>query len=184
MVRNANTLPERVQVNSLMEFLSSSTSTSLATSLSSTLSKSHEREAKVNQYSELIVDFILDDEFIEGQISKSQLYIENLYYQDADILRDSFQKAWLSIYSQGEYAVFTFISIASSISYEWLGDRADTLIFAGYSHASELVNEATIRAIESWEQPSHIALLKEMKPLEIQWLEDYKQNVIKYLETL
>ncbi|MDH1468508.1 hypothetical protein FJD32_000800 [Shewanella sp. LC6] len=184
MAINANLRSRSTQIMNLMELLSSSTSKPIITSSSSTLGISQVRDAKVNQCAELIVDFVLDDEYIEGQTSKSQLYIENLYYQDPQVLKDSFQKAWLNIYSHGEHAMFTFISIASSIRYEWLEDRADTLIFAGYCHASGLVNEATIRAVESWEQPGHIALLKEMKPLNILWLEEYKQNVIRYLETL
>jgi hypothetical protein len=184
MIRNENITQERKHINDIMKLFTSSSSTSYTTSFSSTLSVSQERNTQVNQYAEIIADYVLEDEYIEGQISKSQLYMESLYNQDPDILRDSFQKAWLNIYSHGEYAVYTFISIASCLDYYWLKDRADTLIFAGYSHVSELVNEATIRAIESWEQPHHIALLKEMKPLEIKWLEDYKQNVTQYLETL
>jgi len=181
-MNNFSSQTDNVQ-DKYMQLLSSGTSAFLR-STSSTLSKDRNRDLRVNECSQTIIDFVLSEEYVEGQISKTQLYIESIYCQDKSLLRDSFQKSWLAIYSRGEYAVYTFISIASSIEYEFLEDRADTLIFAGYAHASEMVNEATIRAIESWEQPSHISLLEQMKPFTIVWLEEYKNSVIDYLKSL
>lgn len=99
------------------------------------------------------------------------------------MMRDSFQKAWLELYAnENHHHIANFISIASSIEYEILDDRADALIIAGYGHKSPQVNEAVIRAVEMWEQVKHIDYLENMKPTKIDWLDNYKNDVVRNLE--
>lgn len=130
-----------------------------------------------------IIRFVLSDDYIEGEISKTQLFLEKLYAEDKYLFKASFQKAWLQLYSQ-EKDVFLqmFINISSGIDYELLQDCGDSLVLASYGHKNPLIKEAAIRAIEAWEQSAHLGYLRKMEPFSISWLESYRQEVIEYLE--
>ncbi|WP_281558440.1 hypothetical protein [Thalassomonas sp. RHCl1] len=127
---------------------------------------------------------VAKDEFIEGEVSKTQLYLEMCLRDDPVIFTSAFQKAYLSFFTGTEYNLYTFIGICSGIDYYDLNDSAIALIIAGCAHKSILVKEATIRAIEAWEQPSFIEYLEQIDPFDIDWLEEYRTEVIKHLEGL
>ena len=130
-----------------------------------------------------IYRLIKTDEFIEGEISKTEIYFKKLYAESIDIFRESFQKAWLELYKDSKEDFTTFLNISSGIPYRWLEDRAESLVLAACAHSDPLVNEAAIRAIESWEQPSHQSYLKQIRDFNIPWLDEYKKEIIKQLST-
>jgi hypothetical protein len=132
-----------------------------------------------------IKNFLINDEYVEGDVSKTQLYLESLYYKNSDIFRNAFQKAWLDLYALEDPSyLYTFICISAAIDYEWLGDKADVLIISGCCHDNPQVNEAAIRAAESWEQSQHMSFLSNIRPFNINWLDIYKEQVIAHLKSL
>lgn len=167
---------DKVLATSILQ--TSSTNNTGASSSENRSTRSHDAE----KYAEIIKDMLLSDDYSPGESSKTGLYLENLYGKDQDLFRDSFQKAWLELYCCNEHHIANFISIASTLDYEMLEDRADALIIAGYGHQSPLVNEAVIRAVEMWEQEKHIGYLTNMRPTNISWLDRYKDSVIKDLQ--
>jgi len=141
--------------------------------------------ASAQKYSNDLIRLIKFDEYIEGEVSKTELFFENLYKQNIYVFRECFQKAWLRLYSdKNPDLIGTFINIASTLDYTWLEDRADTLVLAAYAHKDSYVNDSILRAIESWEQPVHLTYLEQMKPLDIDWLDNYRLSVIKHLRNL
>ncbi|MGY8868869.1 MAG: hypothetical protein ACKVJE_00390 [Pseudomonadales bacterium] len=141
--------------------------------------------ASAKKYSKDLIRLIKFDEYIEGEVSKTGLFLESLYKQNQAVFRDCFQKAWLELYThKNPELIATFINIASTLDYEWLEDSADALILAAYNHKDTYVNDSTLRAIESWEQPKHLDYLEQMRPIGIDWLDDYKQSVLQYLRNL
>lgn len=157
---------------------STNTNASTKKTVSSSLNN-NEKVFKADKYAEIITDLLITDDYVPGESSKTGLYLENLYRKNNALFKDSFQKAWLGLYSRNENHIANFISIASSLEYEMLEDRADALIIAGYAHRSPLVNESVIRAVEMWEQEKHIDYLTNMRPTGINWLDKYKDNVIQ-----
>lgn len=128
-----------------------------------------------------ILNIALTDEFIEGDISKTQLYLENLYKENPLIFREVFEATYLQLFIEKPIVFYNFICNIASIDYSWLEEKADSLIIVALSHNSSLVNEATIRAIEYWEQPKHIEYLKQIREFDVPWLNDYKNQVIECL---
>jgi len=125
------------------------------------------------------------DDYIPGEISRTQLLFENIYKDDAVIFKEAYQKCWLDLYRVNDVKNFIkFISISSDIEYSILQERADSLIIAGYAHIDPFVMEAAIRAIEKWQQPHLIGYLSQMRPSEIDWIEDYKSEVIEDLSLI
>ncbi|SPJ32263.1 hypothetical protein [Kushneria phyllosphaerae] len=136
-------------------------------------------------YADQIIRSAKLDEYIEGERSKTEMLMDMFYKSNKDAFRDGFQKAWIEIYKLKDSELMsTFVNISSGISYEKLQDKADALIFGAYAHQSTKVNDAIIRAVESWEQKEHITILEELKPCDINWLEEYKQQVIEHLRDI
>ncbi|APW49188.1 hypothetical protein O4M77_15720 (plasmid) [Acinetobacter sp. YWS30-1] len=159
--------------------LSSSSKFESATDLTSHLSIEAEKNSKK------LIRILKQDEFVPGELNKTQLFLENLLVKNKDLFREVFQKTWLQIFPEkNTIHIINFISMASYFDYDVLDDRADVLVISGCSHIDIRVNEAAIRAIESWEQKKHIDFLKAIKPTEVEWLESYKSNVIKILELM
>lgn len=137
-------------------------------------------------YVKEIVRFIIKDEFIEGEISKTQLYLENLYAEKKEIIfKNSFQKAWIQLYAMNNPVhLYTFACIASCLSFSWLEENGVTLLLGCSSHQDQLVNEACIRMAEAWEQPNHAEYLKKMRAFDSKCLEEYKEITISFLKGL
>jgi hypothetical protein len=136
-----------------------------------------------NKKAKLIKETLKYDDFIPGDVSKTQLLFENLYKDNVSIFREAYQKCWLDLYRHNDTENFIkFISISSDLDYEILQERADSLIIAGYAHIEPLVMESAIRAIEKWQQADHIHYLMNMRPSEIDWIESYKLEVIEDLQ--
>ena len=159
------------------ETLLSSGSNSALTNRVSKLSVDAEKNSKK------LIKIVKQDEFIPGEISKTQLFLENLLLKEIDLFREVFQKTWLKLFIElNTNHIIDFISMASYFEYEDLDDRADALIICGCSHVDVRVNEATIRVVESWEQKNHVGYLKNIKPSSYVWLEKYKESVMNKLE--
>ncbi|PRB57231.1 hypothetical protein CQ001_19135 [Erwinia billingiae] len=88
------------------------------------------------------------------------------------------------LYRTSDYHLRNFINFASTIDYSWLGNKADALVMGVCSLPDILVCEAAIRAVESWGESSHIPVLERMRKFDVEWVEDYKLAVIRYLRCL
>lgn len=132
-----------------------------------------------------LIRILKQDEFVPGELSKTQLFLENLLLKNVNLFKEVFQKTWVNIFPEKNTVhMINFISMASYFEYEALEDRADVLVLSGCAHSDFRVNEAAIIAIESWEQKKHIEFLKAIKNSEVNWLESYKSNVIRILESM
>lgn len=141
------------------------------------------KSAEKNSFKNSIIDCLKSDEFIEGETSKTVMMLESIYLKEPDIFGDVFQLVWLYLFGQeNSYELRKLVNMASSIEYEWLNDKADALVLSACGHKDIYVNEAAIRAAESWEQPTHAQYLRNIKLFDVPWLEDYKQSVIEFLE--
>ncbi|ENW53825.1 hypothetical protein [Acinetobacter baumannii] len=165
--------------NIIQDYLINSNSKISSLDISSKLSIEAERNAKK------LIRILKQDEFIPGELNKTQLFLENLLLKDINLFREVFQKTWLTIFPEkNPIHIINFISMASYFEYDVLEDRADVLVISGCAHIDLRVNEAAIIAIESWEQKKHIAFLKSIKQSNVDWLETYKSNVINILESM
>lgn len=135
--------------------------------------------------SSYLVSLTTKDEFIEGETSATEIYLVSLYRESPAIFEECFQKTWLKLYELADTEILAnFISIVSAIDYKWLTDKADALVLGGCSHIDPYVNEATLRAIEAWEAPKHITYLSNIREFDIPWLEDYRKEVVDYIERI
>ncbi|QUJ67746.1 hypothetical protein KDD30_00770 [Photobacterium sp. GJ3] len=141
--------------------------------------------SKVKRCANEIIQYVISDEFVEGEISKTQLYLEKLHLENPLLFRESFTSAWVKLYHMtNPRFLYVFASVASCLPYEWLKAHGITLILGCSSHQDPLVNEACIRMAEAWEQPEHAAYLEKMRDFHYDWLQSYKLETILYLKEL
>lgn len=146
---------------------------------------SQDNDFIANKMAKSIKDTLKYDDFVPGEISRTQLLLESMHKENVSAFKDAYQKCLLDLYKSDQTDdLVKFISISSNLDYEILQERADTLIIAGYAHINPFVMEAAIRAIEGWQQLSHIQYLKVMRPSEIEWIENYKLEVIEDLQNI
>lgn len=130
-----------------------------------------------------LVSLSIKEEFVEGEVSAVEVYLESLHQENPALFLEAFQKCWLKLYAlDNTFVLADFISIVSSIDYNWLNDKADVLVLSGCAHTDPYVNEATLRAIEAWEQPAHIEYLNNVRQFELDWLEEYRMDVVSHIE--
>lgn len=140
-----------------------------------------ERDVKLNI--NMTLDLLKSEDYIEGEVTKSQIFLESLFNKNANLFGEVFQNVWLKLYSNN-YELRKYLCIASCMEYEMLKDKADVLVLGGASHADPFVNEAALRAAEAWSDPKFLIYFEQIRVFEFDWLNDYKKSVIEYLEHL
>ena len=140
-------------------------------------------ELEVKKCIKKALSYLKSENYIEGEITKTQIYLEALHDKNKSLFLEVFQQLWLSVYYTPEY-LRDYLCIAASMDYKLMKDRADVLILGCASHEDILVQEAAIRAFEAWENPEHALHLRSMRKFEEKWIEDYKQRTIEFLEGL
>ncbi|MGG8199670.1 hypothetical protein PGO47_05300 [Klebsiella aerogenes] len=127
--------------------------------------------------------YLKSENYVEGEVTRTQIYLEALAEKDYALFLEVFQRVWISVYYSPEY-LRNFLCVAASMDYKLMKDRADVLILGCSAHGDVLVQEAAIRAFESWENPIHASHLRAMRKFDEKWIEDYRQSTIKFLESL
>ncbi|CAK4070097.1 hypothetical protein [Vibrio sp. 16] len=165
---------------------SSSATRSHLRSINSTVASDSTFDLTVERCAIELTQFVLRDDYIEGEVSKTQLYLEKMLLdKGVATFKESFQKAWLRLFAlDNPKHLYTFASIASCIPYEWLDTHGVALIIGCSAHKNNLVNEACIRMAESWERPEHAKYLENIEPFSVDWLEEYRLETIEFLKEL
>lgn len=140
-------------------------------------------EVDSNKSMIMVFDLLKSEDYIEGEISKTQIYLESLHDKNISLFNNVFQKSWLSLYTKSASELRKYLCVASCLDYNLVRENADTLILGGASHSNFLVNEAALRAAESWGQAKFLGYLREMRDFDAEWLQNYKLSVMDYLES-
>ncbi|NCU07401.1 hypothetical protein [Pantoea ananatis] len=142
-------------------------------------------EKEIVSKKNMTLDLLKSDDYIEGEITKTQLYLESVYKENPYIFREVFQRAWLDLfYLKNAKDLTKFLCIASCLDYDYLKDKADAIILAAAGYDDLYVNEASLRAAESWGTPRLASYLEVIRDFGIEWLDDYKKSVFEYLRQL
>ncbi|HBL7006721.1 MULTISPECIES: hypothetical protein [Citrobacter] len=140
-------------------------------------------EIEVQKSIKNTLSYLKSENYVEGEVTKTQIYLEALAERNRLLFLEVFQRVWVSVYYSPEH-LRNYLCIAASMDYELMKDRADVLILGCSGHEDVLVQEAAIRAFESWGNPAHVLHLSAMRKFEETWIENYKQSTIRFLESL
>lgn len=165
---------------------SSATMQSRWQSVSATLLVDKSFDAAAERCARELVQYVIKDDYVEGEVSRTQLYLEKLYLEKkAPVFKEAFQQAWVRLFTlDNSVHLYTFACIASCLPHEWLDSHGITLLLGCAIHENDMVNEACIRMAEAWEEPQYVAYLEKIRPFEASWLEQYRQETISFLKEL
>ncbi|EMX5978162.1 hypothetical protein AAHF30_004400 [Escherichia coli] len=139
-------------------------------------------ESIVIKKQKMTISLLFSEDYVEGEITKTQLYLEGLYKENPFVFREVFQRVWLDLFrNKNTYELRNFICVASCLEYEILGGKADAIILAASVYDDKYVNEAALRAAEGWGNPQLALYLNGIRDFGISWLDNYKKSVIDYL---
>lgn len=125
------------------------------------------------------------DEYVDGEISKTQVFLEALYNENRLVFERVFKKAWLYVFlSPKSSSLSDFILTAATLEYSMLNESADIMLIGSWSHASLDVKDAVLRAAESWQNPKHSEYLEKMTDIDDLYISEYRGKVIESLRRL
>ena len=138
-------------------------------------------DSLVNEKFSQFKSIFKNDEYYDGEISKTQMFFEHLYEKDSNLLREVFSRGWLHAYKLSSAKLSDFICIASSIDYDILTNHADMLILGAWGHQSLQVKDSVLRAMESWCVPAHLYYLDSMQNIDDDHVNAYRKRVAELL---
>ncbi|MNG94074.1 hypothetical protein D3C79_530710 [compost metagenome] len=127
----------------------------------------------------------LKDDFIEGETSISEVFLERIANEHPISFSKFFFKVWMEIFYIRKDIVLScrFINFSASIDHFSIGSQnADVMLIAALGHDSPELNEAALRAMEFWSQPQYKAILDGTRKFTHEWLNEYKRKVAIYIE--
>lgn len=131
---------------------------------------------------ELLIAISSDDSQL-GEPSKTKDLMVDLYNENASAFLMAYQKLWWDFFENGnDDALYSLVMKSASIPHGYFSHYAKVMVSACANHKSLVIQEATIKAVDMWGDPSFIGVLKQMRPFEIAWMERYKISVIDSLE--
>lgn len=142
----------------------------------------YEEEVKICKESFFTIfdGFLKESIFEYGYSNPAEVFIEDMLGKNGPLSREWINEYFLKYYQFPE-TTSKVLRIISHLPYEMIYPQGPTMCLAGLLHKSTEVNEAAIRAIENWEAPDNLILLKNIKVKE-KWLDDYLKQVICDLE--
>lgn len=139
------------------------------------------REMKIEKAVNDITAMLSRDEFIDGEISTSERYMEDVYQiGDLDCIKEALMRVYTKNYSNSHIVVGTLMMI-SRIPYD-LAEPNGTLMALGLlSHKDLEVRDRAIQCFERWNSKKGLVILRNIK-CSPKWLQNYADKVIAYIE--
>ena len=136
----------------------------------------------VQQYMEDILSIILQDEFIDGEISKSAIYINKAYSNDEI---EYVKTALMQLYTQNTRNAKILEGIMvmiSSVSYDIIEPQGPIMALGLLQHKDLAIRDRAIQCYEQWNSKKGLEALKSLD-CHPKWLQQYVEKIIMYIES-
>ena len=139
------------------------------------------REKTIAQYANEICILIQQDEFIDGEISRSEQYMKEGYEQgQLDFIADALMRVYSS--SLGEaHMLEGILTMIASVPYEAISPKGQIMAMGLLVNKTLSVRDKAIQCFEKWNSKKGLAYLKNISCSPI-WLQKYVDKVIMYIE--
>lgn len=134
-------------------------------------------EIAVNEISTLISR----DEFIDGEVSKSEKYMESVYQgDDFDCIKEALMKVYTKNFSDS-HMMEGILMMISRVPYASVDPQGTVMALGLLAHKDLGVRDKAIQCFERWNSKRGLAILKNIK-CSPKWLQNYADKVITYIE--
>lgn len=139
------------------------------------------KKIKVDEYSEEILSIFMNDEFIDGEISQSEVYMEKHFNENTSIyilgaLNDILIKNF-----DAPHVLEGILTMLSSISYKAASPEGVSMCASLLGHKSLEVKDKAVQTFERWNSKKGIIILENLDcpPM---WFQNYINDVISALK--
>lgn len=139
------------------------------------------REATIAQLENEIISIIQHDEFLDGEISQSERFIENALLNDQiEDLAEALMQVYLSNLSSPNILEGILVMI-SSVPYEAIEPSGQIMAMGLLSYKDLSVRDKAVQCFERWNSKKGLSILKSLD-CHPKWLQHYVDEVIMYIE--
>lgn len=139
------------------------------------------RKNKVKQVYNEINIIINHDEFIDGEISQSEIFMKEMYNQEKmDYVMESLMQIYLENLSN-VHILEGVLTMISAVPYEAVEPKGQTMAMGLLTNKELLIRDRAIQCFEQWNSKKGLNVLKSLE-CEPKWLQKYVDKVIMYIE--
>jgi len=164
-----------IQVNEKSDIIFNTSSASI---------ENRQNELRLNQlereFTQRLKLYILEEPFEYGYETKADELIRKNLEVNSSATKEWLNSIYLNNFSNSEYTI-GILRLIARLEIEEISPQGPTMAIAAISHQDEEIQEAAIRAFESWSSLQHIEILKSVK-VKSDWLSDYLISVTKNIE--
>lgn len=139
------------------------------------------RERIISQIANEITIIIQQDEFLDGEVSRSELYIKNAYAKfQLDYVADALMQLYLANLHDAHFLEGILIMI-SSVPYEAIEPKGQTMAMGLLTNKELPIRDRAIQCFEKWNSKKGLSILNNLD-CHPKWLQKYAEKVIMYIE--
>lgn len=144
-------------------------------------SEAEVREKIISQYANEIRILIRQDEFIDGEVSRSERYMKEGYAQgQLDFIADALMRVYSS--SLGEaHMLEGILTMIASVPYGAISPKGQIMAMGLLANKTLSVRDKAIQCFERWNSKKGLDYLKNIS-CSPKWLQNYVDKVVMYIE--
>lgn len=139
------------------------------------------RKLKIQQMANDIAVLISKDDYVDGEISTSEVFMEDHYANnDFDYVKEALMKVYTDNYSKSNI-VIGVLRMISRIPYDDIAPTGPIMALGLTTHKNLEVRDSAIQCFERWNSKKGLEILKNIE-CNPKWLQQYLNKVICYIE--
>ena len=139
------------------------------------------RNSRVKQMYNEISIIIGHDEYVDGEISQSEIFIKQAYERgQMDYVMEALMQIYLKNLSNVHFLEGILVMI-SAVPYEIVEPKGQTMAMGLLTNKELLIRDRAIQCFEQWNSKKGLEVLKSIE-FQPKWLQKYVDKVIMYIE--
>ncbi len=139
------------------------------------------RNKAISQYENEIRILIRQDEFIDGEVSRSERYMKEGYEQgQLDFIADALMRVYSSNLGEA-HMLEGILTMIASVPYEAISPKGQIMAMGLLSNKTLSVRDKAIQCFERWNSKKGLDYLKNIS-CSPKWLQNYVDKVVMYIE--
>lgn len=141
-----------------------------------------DRKAFVNNYRTQLLNSIVNDEFIDGEVSRTEKLIKELFVQNKEAVMSALMEIYLTYFSKTDTHVLKgVLELLSVLPYDDVRPSGQIMALGVMRHKNKYVVKKGIQLYERWNAREGIEIIRALHFKETRF-QKYAEQVIEYLE--
>ena len=139
------------------------------------------RKGKIMQFSNEISIIINHDEYVDGEVSQSEIFMKEAYENEQmDYVMEALMQIYMDNLSNA-HVLEGILVMVSCVPYEVVQPKGQAIAMGLLSNKELLIRDRAIQCFERWNSKKGLDVLKSLD-CQPKWLQKYVDKIIKYIE--